>query len=259
MLSKLFILFFFVLNSCVSQKQHISEPLKGDTLTYLTGNWEVISIENKSDLIKKPTMMFSENNQVDGNAGCNNYGGEYTIKDENILFSKVMSTMMICFDDDIENRFFSALSKVKKIKLNGDQIQLFDDKKNVVMVLQNTKKQKEITRIIYQANSRGFFKEIIVSKDTAVIKNNRDSHDNIRTKISKNDWDTCLELLSKINIDELPKLKAPTSKRLYDGAAHASITIEKYEGKVTSSTFDHGHPPKTIKTLTELLLSFEKK
>lgn len=167
--------------------------------------------------------------------------------------------MMICFDNDIENRFFSALSKVKKIKLNGDQIQLFDDKKNVVMVLQNTKKQKEITRIIYQANSRGFFKEIIVSKDTAVIKNNRDSRDNIRTKISKNDWDTCLELLSKINIDELPKLKAPTSKRLYDGAAHASITIEKYEGKVTSSTFDHGHPPKTIKTLTELLLSFEKK
>lgn len=74
-------------------------------------------------------MMFSENNQVDGNAGCNNYGGEYTIKDENILFNKVMSTMMICFDDDIENRFFSALSKVKKFKLNVDQIQLFDDKK----------------------------------------------------------------------------------------------------------------------------------
>lgn len=38
MLSKLFILSFFVVNSCASQKQHISEPLKGDTLTSLTGN-----------------------------------------------------------------------------------------------------------------------------------------------------------------------------------------------------------------------------
>ena len=134
MTSKLLILFVFFLNSCANQKQLQSHKTNSDKDIAIEGNWEVTSIYGKSTLTKRPTLIFNKNH-FSGNSGCNNYSGVYTIGEENISFGKMTSTMMVCFDNDIVNRFFSALDKVKKYRLKNDQLQFLDEKKNVLISL----------------------------------------------------------------------------------------------------------------------------
>ena len=119
------------------------------------------------------------------------------------------------------------------------------------------KRQDTIT-ITYLAVSRGFFEEISVSNNSFSICNDLNRKEYKTYECSKKDWNESLELLSKINIQELPKLVAPTSMRQYDGAAHATLIIKDGDNKIKSNTFDHGHPPEEIKALVEKLLSFKK-
>lgn len=118
--------------------------------------------------------------------------------------------------------------------------------------------QKEHVSIKYQAFSRGFFQEILVSEKSIIFYNDRDYKNAKTHKISKKEWEEFMRLLSAIDIEALPKLKAPTAKRLYDGAPHATLTIEKKGQTTSSSSFDHGHPPKQLKALIDYILSFNK-
>ena len=98
----------------------------------------------------------------------------------------------------------------------------------------------------------------MLSEKNIIFYDNRDYKNAKTYKISKKEWEEFMRLLSAIDVKELPKLKAPTAKRLYDGVPHATLTIEKKGETTTSSSFDHGHPPKQIKALVEKVLSFKK-
>lgn len=118
--------------------------------------------------------------------------------------------------------------------------------------------QNDTLTITYQAVSRGYFEEISVSKDSFTICNdiNRKAYQSYTCPEA--DWKASLALLDNIDTSTLSELKAPTSKRFYDGAAHATLTIKNGDSEIKSSTFDHGHPPEEIKALVEKLLSFKK-
>lgn len=118
-------------------------------------------------------------------------------------------------------------------------------------------RQDTIT-ITYEAVSRGFFEEISISNNSLTTCNDINRKDYETYKSPKESWNECLKLLSKINIDGLPELEAPTSMRHYDGAAHATLIIKDGDKKIRSNTFDHGHPPKEIKELIEKLLALKK-
>ena len=119
------------------------------------------------------------------------------------------------------------------------------------------KNQKHI-EIQYEALSRGFFENILVSEAGIHLRIDRNNALQTFYKISKKDWQTCLDLLGELNLEDLPTLKAPTSKRFYDGAAHAVVSIEIDGQKTTTPSFDHEHPPKTIKDLTAHVLELKK-
>jgi len=53
-------------------------------------------------------------------------------------------------------------------------------------------------------------------------------------------------IFSELNLEKVPSLKAPTSKRLYDGAAIANLAISDGGKAYISKSFDHGYPPKDI-------------
>jgi hypothetical protein len=127
---------------------------------------------------------------------------------------------------------------------------------NNTAVSHNTQKQ-DIT-IIYQASSRGSFEEITVSKDSFSISTNRTRKDITFYRTPTKDWNDSLKLLEVIDLNQLPNLKAPTSMRQYDGAAHATLIIKSNSEKIQTSSFDHGYPPEEIKPLVEKLLSFKK-
>jgi hypothetical protein len=69
------------------------------------------------------------------------------------------------------------------------------------------------------------------------------------------DWKDLSLILKNAEIENLDKLKAPTDKRLFDGAAHATLSISNGDIEIVTPTFDHGYPPKAIETLVNKVLS----
>ena len=118
-------------------------------------------------------------------------------------------------------------------------------------------KKMETAQLIYTANSRGFFQEIVIENHKLSIKKDRKG-EAVQSKISDADWKELVQFFHEVNLDEIKNLKSPTEKRFYDGAAIAQLKIN-YEGKnYESQSFDHGFPPEAIKKIVTKINAFAK-
>ncbi|MCL6460339.1 MAG: hypothetical protein I4O51_00505 [Flavobacterium micromati] len=114
--------------------------------------------------------------------------------------------------------------------------------------------------IEYTASSRGFYQKITVKNQTIMVSKDRNGDDkSILLKINASDWDELVSYFKEVQLDQLVKLKAPTEKRLYDGAAVANLKITFDEKNYETANFDHGFPPKEIKQLVDKVNSLIKK
>jgi hypothetical protein len=112
--------------------------------------------------------------------------------------------------------------------------------------------------IEYTANSRGQYNNIVVKNKTVSVTKTRDGKP-ISSSLTDAQWNALINEFQKVNLEEIPSLKAPTQKRFHDGAAMANLKIT-YKGKTyESQTFDNGFPPEKIKKLVNTLLSFSNK
>jgi hypothetical protein len=113
-------------------------------------------------------------------------------------------------------------------------------------------------KIEYTANSRGLYNNTVVEKKTISVTKTRDGK-RVSNSLTDAQWSTLISEFQKVNLEEIPSLKAPTEKRFHDGAAMANLKIT-YNGKTyESQTFDNGFPPEKIKNLVNTILSFSKK
>ena len=71
-------------------------------------------------------------------------------------------------------------------------------------------------------------------------------------------WNKIVDAFSKVNLDSLSTLKAPTDKRTYDGAAIGNLKIIQNQKTYETPGFDNGFPPKEIEKLVNLLVDFAK-
>jgi heat shock protein HslJ len=100
-------------------------PVKPD----LSGEWKLVSYGNSANptpaLPDVDTSIKFENGQMNGNVGCNGFGGAYELSGDKITFNGIMSTMMYCDETSIqEQAVLSAFSDSVKlqIQLNGDTL-----------------------------------------------------------------------------------------------------------------------------------------
>lgn len=114
-----------------------------------------------------------------------------------------------------------------------------------------------LTVIEYSAMSRGYFKKIVVQNQTVLVTNGRDAQA-VESKIEKANWDKIIAEFEKINLENIPALKAPTEKRFYDGAAIGNLKITQNQKTYETPGFDNGFPPKEIEKLVNLLTDFVK-
>jgi hypothetical protein len=113
-------------------------------------------------------------------------------------------------------------------------------------------------KIEYTANSRGLYNNTVVENKTVAFTNTRDGKP-VSNSLTDTQWKNLVAEFQKVNLEEIPNLKAPTEKRFHDGAAMANLKIT-YKGKTfESQTFDHGYPPEKIKKLVNTILSFSNK
>jgi hypothetical protein len=121
------------------------------------------------------------------------------------------------------------------------------------------KQDLESAVIEYTANTRGFYQKITVQNQTVTISKDRSGQDKaVATKIAAEDWKELVNCFKKMELDSLSKLKAPTEKRLYDGAPIANFKITFKDKTYETPSFDHGFPPKEIKTFVNKINSFAK-
>ena len=121
----------------------------------------------------------------------------------------------------------------------------------------NSKLKQDTLAIEYSAVSRGLYNQIQINKKTISVTNARGNTPIIQT-CSESIWETILNEVKPINVENIQNLKAPTQKRLYDGAAIAHLTIN-YNGKTyKTEPFDHGNPPKEIEELVKVILSISE-
>lgn len=113
-------------------------------------------------------------------------------------------------------------------------------------------------KVEYTANSRGLYNNIAVENKTVSVTKTRDGKP-VSNSLTETQWNTLINEFQKVNLEEIPNLKAPTQKRFHDGAAMANLKVT-YKGKTYEShTFDNGFPPEKIKNLVNTILSFSKK
>lgn len=72
----------------------------------------------------EPHLILTDKNGATGNAGCNGFNGTYSIKGNEIRFSKMISTMMACIQMDSESQFLHILEDVDNYSLQGNQLLL---------------------------------------------------------------------------------------------------------------------------------------
>lgn len=121
-----------------------------------------------------------------------------------------------------------------------------------------SKNIQEDVMITYQAFSRTSFEKISISKQSITITNDKDLKDIKIYECPEKEWNELISLLNSVDTKLLPDLKAPTSKRLFDGAPHASLILLQNENEITCGTFDHGFPPKDIEALVNKVLSIKE-
>jgi len=95
-------------------------------------DWKLISlgetpIHSASKQQEPSLLLAAENHRVSGSGGCNRLMGGYELSGDQLTFSKMAGTMMACAGGmDTEKALLNALARVKKWKITGQSLELFD-------------------------------------------------------------------------------------------------------------------------------------
>ena len=112
-------------------------------------------------------------------------------------------------------------------------------------------------KVEYKAYSRGFYQTVRVENQMVFISKNREEKP-VAFKLSAAEWNSVILVVNELNLETLSQMKAPTEKRLFDGAAIANLKITKQGKTYESQSFDHGYPPAETEKIVNKMLSFVK-
>jgi heat shock protein HslJ len=118
----------------------------GKTTPSLSGTkWKLVSYGPISSQIPAAegidtSLQFGADGQVNGNMGCNSFGGEYTQKDNQITFGALASTLMACPEPQMsqEGAAFAILTGSVNFTIDGDMLTIVEasGKNELVLVRQ---------------------------------------------------------------------------------------------------------------------------
>ena len=151
---------------------------------------------------------------------------------------------------------FSMMSFFTSCKCNKTTVQ---EEAKVVNTESNLDEQvSNLPVVVYQENTRGFYREIVVREGKIFVVTARGAKPAF-WELKKEDYKKLLDLYQEIDLKGLSSLKDPTQKRFYDGAPIATLSFTDEKNTYTSSEFDGGFPPKEIEAfVNELIVVAEK-
>ncbi|HEX6290517.1 MAG TPA: META domain-containing protein [Herpetosiphonaceae bacterium] len=100
----------------------------------LDTTWQISAFEQgdtvQSLITGSQITLKLANGTVGGNAGCNHYGGAYTVEGQQITFGEIQQTLMACADAGVmeqETRYITALRAVTAWAIDGNNLVLSYD------------------------------------------------------------------------------------------------------------------------------------
>ena len=95
--------------------------------SYSTGKDSVSSVIADTTI----TAVFGPDGNIGGSAGCNHYGGQYTLDGTNLSVSALFTTLMYCGEPEgimeQETRYLGLLANVSSYWVKGDRLTLTDE------------------------------------------------------------------------------------------------------------------------------------
>jgi hypothetical protein len=119
-----------------------------------------------------------------------------------------------------------------------------------LFLFSNCTAQSDSTNVIieYSAVTRGTTIEINITLKEITYKKNEATK---VVSLAAKQREELENLLKKIKLEELEKLVAPTTNSHSDRALQAALKVTENKIVYTSQTFDHGNPPKELKSLLD--------
>lgn len=113
-----------------------------------------------------------------------------------------------------------------------------------------------LAKLIYTAQSRGVNQVITIQNQDITVESGRGKDATVAiARISQGDWNDLTRQFDTIELEKMETYADPSQERFHDGAAIANFTVE-YKGKTyRSKDFDHGNPPKELKSLIDKIVS----
>lgn len=104
-------------------------------LTTLSGEWYVAQINGETVLVIEKAPYFGiENGKLNGNTGCNSFSADLPQKGKQLDFSKMVTTMRYCPDNETEQKLYAALRSCKQAKGKPEAFVLTDERGGELVV-----------------------------------------------------------------------------------------------------------------------------
>jgi len=113
----------------------------GGNQASVAGTWKLVSYGSASNqtpaVSDVDTSIEFKDGQVNGNVGCNGFGGKYEVDGDRITFSEVVSTLMFCEGPvgDQELGTLAVLRESATYVLDGDTLTLTSADGNAMVIL----------------------------------------------------------------------------------------------------------------------------
>lgn len=107
--------------------------------TDLTANgWQLTEINGEKINTDGVYINFDlTKNAVGGKGGCNGFGGDLSVNENEIKIRRIISTKMFCeATSEIENKFFTHLASAEKYEIKGGKLFLYSDGKTLLKFME---------------------------------------------------------------------------------------------------------------------------
>jgi heat shock protein HslJ len=130
--------------NCESAKKAMNESkisidtAESATAPLLETHWNLVELDGKkvgdSSTNKQMYILLKEaGNKVEGNGGCNSFSGTYALgKNNQIAFSDIISTRIMCPGIEYETAFFKAISLTDHYLFKKDTLSFMQGKTSTV-------------------------------------------------------------------------------------------------------------------------------
>lgn len=111
--------------TAVTSKAEAATPQAALENTY----WKLVSLNGTPILIiedqREPHLILKQGDRVQGFSGCNQFMGQFGLKDNRLQFGPIATTMRACMPSiDYEHRFLQLLQGEVNWSIDGEQLNL---------------------------------------------------------------------------------------------------------------------------------------